>query len=55
MAKISALISRPSVRAVLASPDPKIDVPKLLAAGKWLMVPLSPGLLGEGATSLIGP
>jgi hypothetical protein len=53
MARLMALLSRPHVRAVLASPDPKVDVARLLAERKFLLVSLAPGALGE-ASALIG-
>jgi hypothetical protein len=53
MARVMALLNMPRVRAVLASPDPKLDLPRLLAARKWLLVSLSPGQLGEGPTRFI--
>jgi hypothetical protein len=53
MARLMALLSRPHVRAVLASPDPKLDVARLLAERKFLLVSLAPGTLGE-ASALIG-
>jgi hypothetical protein len=53
MARLMALLSPPRVRAVLASPDPKLDVSRLFAERKFLLVSLAPGALGEAAT-LIG-
>ncbi len=53
MARLMALLSRPHVRAVLASPDPKVDVARLFAERKFLLVSLAPGVLGE-ASALIG-
>jgi hypothetical protein len=53
MARTMALLARPRVRAVIASADPKIDVGRLLAEKRVLMVSLAPGALGEAAT-LIG-
>jgi hypothetical protein len=53
MARLMALLSRPRVRAVLASPDAKIDVARLFQERKFLLVSLAPGALGEAAT-LIG-
>lgn len=53
MARVMALLARPRVRAVVASPDPKIDVARLLAEKRFLLVSLAPGTLGEAAT-LIG-
>jgi hypothetical protein len=53
MARVMALLSRPRVRAVLASPEPKLDVARLFAERKFLLCSLAPGVLGE-ASSLIG-
>jgi hypothetical protein len=53
MARLMALLSRPRVRAVLASPDPKLDIAKLFGERKFLLVSLAPGALGEAST-LIG-
>jgi hypothetical protein len=55
MARVMALLSRPRVRAVLANPSPpKLDIPRLFAERKWLLVSLAPGVLGEAAAALIG-
>jgi hypothetical protein len=54
MAKVSALLSRPAVRAVLAAPKATLDIPALLADGRWLFISLSPGRLGEPASKLLG-
>jgi hypothetical protein len=53
MARVMALLNMPRVRAVLASPDPKLDLPSLLSERKWVLVSLSPGQLGEGPTRFI--
>jgi hypothetical protein len=53
MARLMALLSRPHVRAVLASPEPKLDIARLFAERKFLLVSLAPGTLGE-ASALIG-
>lgn len=53
MARVMALLSRPRVRAVLANPEPKLDVAQLFAQRKFLLVSLSLGTLGEAA-QLIG-
>ena len=53
MARVMALLSRPRVRAVLASSDAKLDVARLFAERKFLLVSLAPGVLGEAAP-LIG-
>lgn len=54
MARLTALIGRPAVRAVLAQPEPKLDVGRLLEERKWLLATLSPGALGEPASRLLG-
>jgi hypothetical protein len=43
----------PRVRAVLASPAPTLDIPKLLSEKKWLLISLSPGQLGEGPAMFV--
>lgn len=53
MSRSVALLSRPRVRAVLASVDPKVDVSRLFGEKRFLLVSLAPGALGEAAT-LIG-
>jgi hypothetical protein len=53
MARVMALLSRPRVRAVVAGADPKIDVGRLLAEKRFLLVSLAPGVLGQAAP-LIG-
>jgi hypothetical protein len=54
MARISALLSRPKVRAILASADPKLDIGRLFAERKFLLISLAPGVLGESAASVVG-
>lgn len=54
MSKVVSLLSRPSVRAVLAQRQPKLDISRLLAERRWLLVTLSPGTLGEPAAKLLG-
>ncbi len=54
MARIMALLSRPRVRAVLASPDPKLDVARLFRERKWLLVSLAPGAISEAGAALVG-
>jgi hypothetical protein len=53
MARVMALLNMPRVRAVLAAPSPTIDIPRLLAAKKWLLISLSPGQLGEGPAMFV--
>lgn len=54
MARIMALLSRPKVRAILASSDPKLDVARLFRERKWLLVSLAPGVLGESGAAIVG-
>jgi hypothetical protein len=54
MTKVMNLLSRPALRAVIAQPQPKLDIGRLLAEGRWLLVSLSPGTLGEPAAHLFG-
>jgi RecA/RadA recombinase len=54
VAKIMALISRPAVRRVLAQPDPKLNLGRLLEERKLVLVSLAPGTLGEAAARLLG-
>ena len=54
MARVSALLARPRVRSVLASPEPKLDVARLFAQRKWLLVSLAPGTLGEAGATIVG-
>jgi hypothetical protein len=53
MARTMALLARPRVRAVVSSPDPKIDIGRLFSERRFLLVSLAPGALGEAAP-LIG-
>jgi hypothetical protein len=53
LARVMALLSRPRVRAVVASPDPRIDVERLLEDKRFVLVSLAPGALGASAP-LIG-
>jgi hypothetical protein len=52
--KATNLLSRPAVRRVLASDNPKLDISRLLAERRWLLISLSPGQLGEASLQLIG-
>lgn len=54
MARVMALLSRPRVRAVLANPEPTLDMRRLFAERKWLLCSLAPGELGEAGAALIG-
>jgi type IV secretion system coupling TraD/TrwB family protein len=54
MSKVISLLARPAVRGVLAQRNPKLDISRLLAERKWLLVSLSPGTLGEPASKLLG-
>jgi hypothetical protein len=54
MARVMTLLSRPRVRAVLASPEPKLDVARLFAERKWLLISLAPGAISEAGATLVG-
>ncbi len=54
MNRVMGLLARPRVRAVLANVEPKLDIARLLAERKWLLVSLAPGVVGEAAARLIG-
>jgi DNA helicase HerA-like ATPase len=54
MARVMTLLSRPKVRAVLASPEPKLDIAQLFRERKWLLVSLAPGVLSEAGAALVG-
>jgi hypothetical protein len=53
MARVMALLNMPRVRSVLAAPSPKLDIPRLLAEKKWLLISVSPGQLGEGPATFV--
>ena len=54
MAKVTALVSRPAIRSVIAAPRPTLDIGRLFDERKWLFVSLAPGRLGEPAARLLG-
>jgi hypothetical protein len=54
MARVMTLLSRPRVRAVLASPEPKLDIQQLFRERKWLLVSLAPGAISEAGATLVG-
>jgi len=54
MARVMTLLSRPRVRAVLASPEPKLDIAELFRQRKWLLVSLAPGAISEAGATLVG-
>jgi hypothetical protein len=54
MARVMTLLSRPKVRAVLASSEPKLDIAQLFRERKWLLVSLAPGVLSEAGATLVG-
>jgi hypothetical protein len=54
MARVMTLLSRPRVRAVLASPEPKVDVAQLFREKKWLLCSLAPGAISEAGAALVG-
>ncbi len=52
--RVMTLLSRPSVRAVLAQPEPKLQIERLLRERRLLLFAASPGTLGEPASRLLG-
>lgn len=54
MARVMTLLSRPRVRAVLASPEPKLDIAEVFRERKWLLVSLAPGAISEAGATLVG-
>ena len=52
--KLRSILVRPRLRNVLGQSAPLLDFDQVLAEGKILLVPLSKGLLGEDAASLVG-
>ncbi|MGA7705763.1 MAG: hypothetical protein WB998_12805 [Solirubrobacteraceae bacterium] len=54
MARVMTLLSRPRVRAVLASPAPKLDIAQIFRERKWLLVSLAPGAISEAGATLVG-
>ncbi len=54
MARVMTLLSRPKVRGVLASPEPKLDIAQLFRQRKWLLVSLAPGAISEAGATLVG-
>jgi hypothetical protein len=53
-ARISGLLSRPALRAILNQPSPRLNIARLLQERKLLCVSLAPGVLGEPAAHLLG-
>ena len=54
MSRITTLLARPALRAVLNQPAPKLNIGSLLEQRKWLLVSLAPGTLGEASAQLFG-
>jgi hypothetical protein len=54
MNRVMSLLARPAIRNVLAQESPRLDIDRLLRERKWLLVSLSPGVLGESASRLLG-
>ncbi len=53
-ARISGLLSRPALRAILNQPSPRLNIARTLDERKLLCVSLAPGVLGEPAAHLLG-
>lgn len=54
LTKVSEVISRRSVRAVLGQAAPKMTVARALRQGKIVIVSLPPGVLGQPSAQLLG-
>jgi hypothetical protein len=54
LTKVSEVIGRRVVRAVLAQPEPKLDLQDVLSKGKIVVVSLSAGRIGVPASRLLG-
>jgi Type IV secretion-system coupling protein DNA-binding domain len=54
LTKVSEVIGRRVVRAVLAQPEPQLDMRDVLATGKVVIVSLSAGRIGVPASRLLG-
>jgi hypothetical protein len=54
LTKVSEVIGRRVVRAVLAQPQPQLDMRDVLATGKIVVVSLSAGRIGVPASRLLG-
>jgi hypothetical protein len=53
IARVSDLLSRPALRAVLSQPHPRLNIGRALDEGRWVCVAASPGTLGEPASHLL--
>lgn len=54
LGKVSEVISRKSVRAVLAQSKPRITITEAIKSGKIVVVSLPPGVIGQPAAQLLG-
>ncbi len=55
LSRITSLLARPALRAIINQPSPKLSIPRLLAERKWLLVALSPSALGRAPTTSSRP
>lgn len=53
LSRITSLLARPSLRAVINQSSPRLSIPRLLTEGRWLVVALSPSAMGEAANDLL--
>ncbi len=53
-ARISGLLTRPALRAILNQPSPRLNIARALSERKLVCVSLAPGVLGEPAAHLLG-
>lgn len=54
LGKVSEVLARQSVRAVLAQPRPRITIADAIGSGKIVVVSLPPGVIGQPAAQLLG-
>ena len=52
--KLRAIVARPSVRRIMAQPQPALNIAQHINAGGVLLVPLNAGRVGEEAAALFG-
>jgi hypothetical protein len=54
ISRINNLLARPALRATLNQREPQLNLGRLLEEGRWALVALNPGAIGEPAARLLG-
>ncbi len=54
ISRINNLLSRPALRRTLSQRAPKLNIARALEEGRWVLVALNPGAIGEPAARLLG-